>query len=283
MAPRRKRLRRFFRLACLQVNAGPDLGRNRDAVSLRLETAFRARPHLIALPENFIWRGPSGNLEEVASQTPSVLKRFQTLAREHTCAFLLGSLIERSDDPNKFFNTSILISADGRVAARYRKIHLFDVSLERVRTHESRHIIAGRRIVTGRVAGIPLGLTICYDLRFPELFRVLAFRGCRIIFVPSNFTEETGKAHWEILLRARAIENQVFIAAPAQVGVHPSTGIRSFGASLVIDPWGRVLARGSRNREEVIVARLDLVEQGRLRQRFPVLKHCLPDPRGRGG
>lgn len=199
---------------------------------------------------------------------------FQRQARQTDCAFLLGSLIEASRrHPRKFYNTSVLISETGKVAGRYRKIHLFESDLPDLRSRESKHIAPGRKVVFGTICGIRTGLTICYDLRFPELFRKLVFKGCRIFFVPSNFTDQTGKKHWEVLLRARAIENLSFVVAPAQVGLNPATGIRSFGTSLILNPWGEVLAQGSRQREGVIAADLDLEFQRQLREKFPSLKH----------
>ncbi len=267
---------RKFRVACLQTNAGCDWQKNLKRVRVQIQKALRLNPHLVALPEMFYWRGPSSEISKVAFQvTPQVTKEFQELAREHRTAFLLGSLLEPAGR-KKFYNTSLLISESGRIAARYRKIHLFDNTLKNARSRESRHIQRGREIVTGTVWGIRVGLAICYDLRFPELFRELSGRGARIIFLPANFTFETGKAHWEVLLRARAIENLVFVVAPAQTGVHSSTGIRSFGTSLVVDPWGKILRRGSRTQEQVLAADLDLTRQDFLRKVFPVLRHRVP-------
>ena len=221
----------------------------------------------------FFWRGPSRQLSKIASQvTPLVIDEFQKWARQNKTAVLLGSILEPAPG-GKFYNTSLLISEYGKIAARYRKIHLFDNRLKNVKSRESRHIARGHKIVTGKVWGIRAGLTVCYDLRFPELFRQLVRKGARVIFVPSNFTFETGKAHWEILLRARAIENLAFIAAPAHTGTHPSTGIRRFGTSLIIDPWGEILQKGSLSREQILIADLDLARQTALRKVFPVLSH----------
>ncbi len=264
-----------LQVACIQINSTDDFDKN----LLRLEKfvcqAVQKKADLIAFPENFAWRGGYKGLYKIAhDKTPLLIQHFQTLARKYRVAFLLGSLLEPSTVKGRYFNTSVLISAKGSILARYQKIHLFDVSLKgKVVTKESKSVLPGKQVVTSKVKGIPVGLAICYDLRFPELFRQLSKKGSQIIFVPSNFTEITGKAHWETLLRARAIENQAFIVAPGQVGVHPGNQINSFGNSMIIDPWGRVLAQGSKDREEVVTAVLDLAYQDKLRRYFPVLKH----------
>ena len=264
-----------MRIACLQISANADWRRNLDKVQELVRQALRRRAEVIALPEVFYYRGPASRLNYLARQvTPHVIGEFKNLAAVHHTAFLLGSVYEKSPYRGKYFNTSILISEQGEVVARYRKIHLFDISMKgKAVVRESRHVASGKHIACGNIFGIPVGLTVCYDLRFPELFRTLSRRGCHIIFVPSNFTYPTGKAHWEVLLRARAIENQVFIVAPAQTGRHPETGIRSFGTSLVVDPWGTVLARGRRHGQGVVMASLDFGFLGTLRRSFPVLEH----------
>ena len=242
---------------------------------LLVRKALQKKPHVVALPENFFFRGSPRPLRHLAREvSPRVIREFQGWACQSRCAFLLGSLIEASKRyRHKFYNTSILISEKGKVVGRYRKIHLFENDLPNLRIEEAKHIVPGSEIVFGTIWGIRSGLTICYDLRFPELFRKLVFRGCRIFFVPSNFTYLTGKKHWEVLLRARAIENLSSVIAPAQVGVNPANGIRSFGRSLILNPWGEILAQGTKQGEEVIYADLDLKFQERLRQEFPSLRH----------
>lgn len=264
---------RRLRVACIQISASENTGKNLVRLRRLLQQSLRKKPDLIALPENFFWRGPSRDLASVADRTPFLVRDFCRLAKETGTAFLLGSLIEHSSQAGKYFNTSFLISEKGKIAARYRKIHLFQIGMVHVKTDESRHIMRGIRPATGRIFGETAGLSICYDLRFPELFRVLAARGAKLLFVPANFTYTTGLAHWEVLLKARAVENQAFVIAPAQTGVSPSSKIKSFGTSLIIDPWGRILARGSRHRQEVVTADLNLKDQTSLRKAFPVLKH----------
>lgn len=263
-----------MRVSCIQNNAGKDLSSNLSRISHLVAQAARKKPSLIALPETCVWRGPSEELRPIAEMAPRLLKDFRSMAFKHRIAILVGSLMESRKGAGKFFNTSYLINRGGEIAAIYRKIHLFDIKLSgRVDIRESRHIQAGDRIVTAKLGGIKAGLSICYDLRFPELYRCLVDRGAQLAFVPANFTYETGKAHWECLLRARAIENQMFIIAPAQAGINPGNKVRSFGTSLIIDPWGNVLARGSLTKEAVITADLDFKGQSKLRRQFPVLRH----------
>lgn len=265
---------RRFRAACIQNSAGADPERNWKNVQKLIHEALRCRPHVIALPENFYWRGPKEEIKKAAGYTHTILQKVRALARARRTAFLLGSIIEASAKSRKFYNTSILIGPDGRIAARYRKIHLFDVKLPQGPSiRESDTSLYGTRVVTAPLSGLRAGLAICYDVRFPELFRRHAAAGSRLIFLPANFTRTTGKAHWELLIRARAVENQVFMIAPAQTGKHPVTGVYSYGHSLIVDPWGNVLAEAGGGRPQVIWADLNLADQDRLRREFPVLSH----------
>lgn len=263
---------RSLRVACVQVSASDNLQKNIIRLRNLIAQALEKKPSLIAFPENFLWRGSSKDLARIAAETPVIIRDFCALARDSQTAFLLGSLLEPAPR-GKVYNTSFLISEKGKVAARYRKIHLFQIGLAKVKTDEGRHVTRGSQSVTAKVLGQTAGLSICYDLRFPELFRGLAAKGANLLFVPANFTYTTGLAHWEVLLRARAVENQSFVIAPAQTGISPSSKIRSFGTSLIIDPWGKVIARASKGREEVICADLNLKAQKALRKAFPVLKH----------
>ena len=266
-------LPRRFRVACIQLNAGSDWRDNAEKILRKIHQALGLHPRLIALPENCYFRGDGRRLGKVSD---AVFREFlpviKETARKNDVSVLLGSVPERSRVPGKFYNTSMLISSGGKIAAQYRKIHLFDIALPNLRAKESDTVQGGRRVITGSMGKIKAGLTICYDLRFPELFRVLTRRGVRLIFVPAHFTHKTGQAHWEVLLRARAIENQVYIIAPNQVGVHPESKILSYGTSLIIDPWGKVIVRGSKDQEQILAADLDFSDQDRLRKSFPVLK-----------
>ncbi|MSR77566.1 MAG: carbon-nitrogen hydrolase family protein [Candidatus Omnitrophica bacterium] len=263
-----------LKVSCIQMAAGENWKSNLDR-SLRFAgKALAAKPDVIVLPENFLWRGASERLKEAACHGSVVgLSLFQTFAKCYRTPILLGSLVMPSPVKQRYFNMSILLSKTGSIEASYQKIHLFDVNLPKIKIRESRHFIPGKQVSDGNVKGVRCGLSVCYDLRFPELYRKLAERGCRVVFVPANFTHPTGQAHWEVLLRARAIENQMFVVACGQVGVHPSSGIRSYGNSMIIDPWGRVLARMDDHEEGILTVKLDLKSQLKLRKQFPVLTH----------
>jgi deaminated glutathione amidase len=197
------------------------------------------------------------------------------VARELGIDLLAGSLYERGPDPEKGFNTSVHVGPDGELKAIYRKIHLFDVTVDGTDYGEAATQHAGEEIVTSPLAsGLTLGLSICYDLRFPELYRILTLRGAEVIAVPAAFTLRTTRDHWEVLIRARAIENQVFVLAPNQIGDHPG-GLRSGGRSLIVDPWGVVLA-GAPDTETAIVADLDPAGLREVRRRLPSLRHRRP-------
>jgi len=262
-----------LRIACIQNSAGLNLSENISRLQPLIQKALQKKPDIIAFPENFLWRGPRRELVKTAAAGKAVVHTFQEIAAETKTAFLLGSVAEAPDANGRCYNTSLLIDRAGKIRARYRKIHLFDAALNQdVTVKESRSTRAGTQIVTVDFEGVRLGFSICYDLRFPELFRCLAVRGCQVIFVPANFTFMTGQAHWETLLRARAIENQVFVVAPAQSGMG-SNRIRSFGSSRIIDPWGTILAGAPADGQAVIAADLSLAFQRDLRRRLPVLKH----------
>lgn len=195
-------------------------------------------------------------------------------ARELGIHLLAGSISESAGE--RAFNTSVLIGPDGSDLALYRKVHMFDVDVGGVAYRESEHEQPGSELVVAEPEGLPiLGMSICYDLRFPEPYRILALRGARVLAVPSAFTRVTGRDHWEVLLRARAIENQAFVLAPNQVGEAPPH-YSSYGHSAIIDPWGIVLARAP-ERECFVAAELDLSEQERIRQSLPALANRRPD------
>lgn len=267
------KLRTSWTVACVQMDSGSDWKQNlNSALSLALR-ALKEHPKLIAFPENFCYRGTSQSLPQIVQEShKETLIQFKKLAKSANTAFLLGSLLEPSSS-HKFYNTSYFILPSGRVK-KYRKIHLFDSQIKKASVTESKTILRGEQIVSVALERKKVGLTICYDLRFPELFRELTFSGVSLICVPANFTKITGKAHWEVLLRARAIENQVFILAPAQCGKNPDTGLESYGNTMVISPWGEVIARASkRNREQIVLAKLDFKAQQSLRKSLPALRH----------
>ena len=194
------------------------------------------------------------------------------LATELGIYFLAGSILETVPNENKVYNTSLFFSPNGKLLARYRKIHLFDVQVnDEVNVFESDTRMAGDEVVVARTEFCPVGLTICYDLRFPELFRKLIERGAQVVLLPAAFTAVTGKAHWEPLLRARAIENQVYIIAPDQVGQAPNA-IATHGHSMIVDPWGRILAE-AKDSPGVIHAEIDLDYLAKVRKELPALSH----------
>lgn len=265
------------RVAAIQLNAGSQIGGNvRKAESLILKAHARGA-RLITLPEHFLYRGEKRRLIEasITLRDCALLSPFQALAARLRVGLLLGAVAERIPGSVGFYATSLAIGPSGQILAAYRKTHLFDVTLPTgTRICESRTFRPGRHLSMVDWFGMRWGMTICYDVRFPELYRRLTFEGCRAVLIPSNFTAPTGAAHWSVLVRARAIENQVFVVAPAQCGKDPATGVKAFGHSMIIDPWGKVLAQGSFAREEILVADLRFDEQEGLRSRFPVLKHC---------
>lgn len=263
-----------IKIACIQFNAGNDFKKNLKHSFELAHAAVHKGAHMIAYPETFLHRGGASHFKEVADDTERVIHKFQHMACMSRVPILLGSILEKSKKRGRYFTSSLLISDKGQIIAKYRKLHLFDVKTPgRLSFHESDKIDPGTTVESVSLFGIQFGFAICYDVRFPELFRKLALAGAEVIFVPSNFVHETGKAHWHSLLRSRAIENQVFIVAPAQVGKNPVTHVQSYGHSLIVDPWGKILREGSGSRPEVVVAEIDTAEAHELRRTFPVLSH----------
>jgi nitrilase len=231
-------------------------------------------PDWICLPEHWNWAGGStADKVKAADAIPGgpAYEAAQTLAAKHRVWLHAGSLLERAEVPHKVHNTTVVFDRSGREVARYRKIHLFDVELPGVSLTESRGVAPGKEVVVADTSLGKLGLSVCYDVRFPELYRALGELGAQILLVPSAFTVPTGRDHWEVLLRARAIENQCFVIAAAQVGRHGRTR-ETWGHSLIADPWGRVLVQAS-DGEGVAFAELDAGELERVRQRLPALRH----------
>jgi len=228
---------------------------------------------IVCFPESSIYRG--GDAGKVASgetlDGPSILEVENMAAKAGV--FVMFSFLEKTDTPSKVFNTTVLINPGGGINGVYRKIHLFDVTLPGgVSTLESASVLAGTEIGMLDINGSIAGVMTCYDLRFPELSRCLIVEGARVLFVPADFTAETGRDHWEVLLRARAIENQVYIVAPNQMGSNPVTGIKSYGRSIIVNPWGTVTHTMS-DEGGIMRAELDFDIQDSLRKRFPVLEH----------
>jgi len=255
-----------------------DLGRNLQRAVDGIREAAEAGADVVALPENFAFMGSDEGRAGVAQELEGeIFNTLRTAARASSVILLGGSYLVRADgkDPRPF-NTSVLLDREGRLAGIYRKIHLFDVSIRDGATYrESAFIQAGDEVVTVALEGVTFGLSVCYDLRFPELYRALTRKGAQIIFVPAAFTMTTGKDHWMPLLQARAIENQVYMVAPAQFGRHDEKR-QTHGRSAIVDPWGTVLAQAP-DKECVILADFDPEVLADARSRIPVLDHQRPE------
>ncbi|MGO9450617.1 MAG: carbon-nitrogen hydrolase family protein [Candidatus Binataceae bacterium] len=260
--------------AAIQMAANSDKAANLDRAERLVRLAAARGANLVVLPEVFNCRGKRAE-DRAAAETleGESITRMMALARGLGIHLVAGSITELADGESRSYNTSVLLGPDGSRLAIYRKIHLFDVDLPgRVTIRESDAKLPGSNVVTSTTPIGAIGLTICYDIRFPELYRELVFAGAQIITLPSAFTFPTGEAHWETLIRARAIENQVYMIAPAQFGpnVH---GFSDYGNSMIVDPWGRVLARAA-DQEGVVVAPIDLDYQERVRRELPALTHA---------
>jgi predicted amidohydrolase len=266
-----------MRVAVVQLNTQDEPLLNLSNARQWVARAAQAGAQLVTLPENFAFMGEEARKRELAERVDGafpgpIVSALCEAASANGVWVLGGGMPERSDDPARPYNTSVLVNPKGEIAASYRKVHLFDVSLpDGTSLRESAATSAGSQAVTAEVMGVRVGLSVCYDVRFPELYRRLVDQGARIVTVPSAFTLTTGKDHWHALLRARAIENQVFVLAPAQHGKHPK-GRTTYGKSLIIDPWGEVVAQCSEG-EGFAVAHLDFEYQDKVRTSLPSLLH----------
>jgi predicted amidohydrolase len=264
-----------MRVALCQMSSGDDIEANRTQAGELLDQSADGGADLAALPEVWTYMGSARRHREVAQSVPGPTSEWlASVARARSMWILGGSVLEAGDD-GTVFNTSLLFDRNGELVARYRKIHLFDVDLPgQPPIRESFTYSPGEDVVAAQTEFGVAGLSVCYDVRFPELYRALVDRGVEVIFVPSAFTFETGTDHWDVLIRARAVESQAFVLAPAQWGTWgpPEQNRRCFGNSLAVDPWGRVLARAPEG-VGVTFADLDLDEVRRVRQRLPALRH----------
>ncbi len=269
----------MIRVAALQMTSSGDVAANLDRTEQLVREAAAQGADLIGVPENFALLGEH-ETEKLAAQEPldgPLVQRFRALARELGRALVLGGYPERSQDPERPYNTSVAIGPDGTLVACYRKIHLFDVDLGSAGTlTESISTTAGTQPVVCDLAGLRVGLSICYDLRFGALYQRLVDAGANLLTIPAAFTLQTGKDHWEVLQRARAIEFQSFVLAPAQFGKHNARR-HSYGSAMVVDPWGTVLARCG-EAGGVCGAPVDLDRLAQIRQRLPALRHRKPVP-----
>ena len=260
-----------MRAAAIQLNATPDAAANLAAADALARRAAADGATLVLLPEKWSVLGHGAALRAGAQALDGpAITWARELASELVIDLVAGSIAERVAGEEKLRNTSVHIGPDGAVRATYRKIHLFDVEVDGTVYRESENEAPGDVPVLSTAAdGTRLGLTICYDLRFPELHRTLAVAGARIPLVPAAFTVATTRDHWEVLLRARAIENQCFVVAANQIGEH-EPGLRSGGRSMIVDPWGIVIAQAT-DQETVITADLDTARQDDIRRRLPAL------------
>ncbi|MDQ3678670.1 MAG: carbon-nitrogen hydrolase family protein [Actinomycetota bacterium] len=265
-----------MRVAAVQLNATPDLDRNLEHADRFTRAAAADGAQLVVLPEKWSALGRAEAL--IAGAQPldgPAITWARDVAHELAIELVAGSISERIEGEERLRNTSVHIGPDGEIRATYCKVHMFDVVVDGTVYHESEHEQPGSELVVSATSdGVELGLSICYDVRFPELYRILAVRGARIFSVPAAFTVPTTRDHWEVLLRARAIEDQAFVIAANQIGEH-EPGLSSGGRSMIVDPWGLVLALAP-DREGHIAADLDLSDQARIRRDLPSLANRRP-------
>jgi predicted amidohydrolase len=270
-----------LRVGAIQLNASDDTARNLAQADRLVRDAAGRGARLVVLPEKWSVLGTRKHLRAGAQTLDGpAISWARATAAELGIDLVAGSIYEDVPGQDRDANTCVHVGPDGEIAAVYRKLHPFDVEVDGVRYAESESEAPGDEVVVSELHdGTKLGLSICYDVRFPELYRILAVRGARVIVVPAAFTLATTRDHWEPLIRARAIENQCFVIAPNQIGSHPG-GFRTGGRSLIVDPWGLVLA-GAPDSETAIVAELDLDRIDEVRSQIPALTHRRPEVYGR--
>ncbi len=267
----------LWRLSAVQLTSGPDAKANLAKVDQLLAQLPTASQHLVVLPEGVaVFAGPDGlnlQLAETLGSGP-LQSAYAALAKKYQLYLLVGTLPTRTSDPARFAASSLLYSPAGELIADYQKIHLFDalVNDSSKQYLESATTMPGGKLSLTQVQQLKLGMLICYDMRFPGLAQSLTRLGMNVMAVPSAFTTVTGEAHWHTLLRARAIETQSFVVAPAQVGTHPN-GRQTYGHSLIIDPWGRILAEADGSSEMVLSVEADLELCQQLAEKMPVRHH----------
>ncbi|MDX6599091.1 MAG: deaminated glutathione amidase [Gaiellales bacterium] len=268
-----------MRVAAVQLNSTADFDRNLERADRFTRAAAADGAQLVVLPEKWSALGRGAALQAGAQPLDGpAIAWARAVARELGIDLVAGSISERAEGEAKLRNTSVHVGPDGELRAAYRKVHMFDVVVEGTVYRESEYEEAGEELVVSSAAGgVELGLSICYDVRFPEMYRIMAIRGARVFTVPAAFTVPTTRDHWEVLLRARAIEDQAFVVAANQIGEHDCgpPALRSGGRSMIVDPWGLVLARAA-DSECHICADLDLDAQARIRRELPALANRRP-------
>ncbi len=265
-----------MKIALVQMNSTDDKGQNIHRALALCSRAFSRGAQFVLLPEYFYFRGRIKGVAGMREVTEPVdgptTRMFAAMAQKARGHILLGSIYERSPDPRKAYDTAVLLSPSGKVVGTYRKQHLFHLRLPGQEIRETDTFLPGGRRTVVRVGNFRVGLTICFDLRFPDIFERSVQQGADLFVVPSSFAYATGKAHWEILLRARAIETFSYVLAPNQTG-RSAEGARCWGHSMAVDPWGKVLAQASADREEIVYARIDTARVHESRQQFPGYKN----------
>ncbi|MBS0286229.1 MAG: carbon-nitrogen hydrolase family protein [Proteobacteria bacterium] len=263
-----------MKVAALQVASGKDLQNNMVMACEMIEQAAKQGAGLIVLPENFLTLGLRVDQQQKAIEPYGhgpIQQQMQSLAKKHRIWLVAGTLLIQGKNERPH-SATLVYNPQGECVGRYNKMHMFDVVVENKEEYKESDIIApGDDIVVVDTPLGKLGLAICYDLRFPELFRALMLKGAEILLLPSAFTVQTGKAHWEVLIRARAIENLCYVIAPGECG-HRHDGRPTYGHSMIVGPWGDILASAN-GEPSVIVAEIDLLKLAQIRQQFPSLKH----------
>lgn len=260
------------------MTSGTDKAANLATAIELVHAAADRGARYVQVPEYFNFLSPPRTMPDAAESIPGpTTEAMAEIASSRSISVHLGSLIERAEEPDKVFNTSVLIDPEGRIAATYRKTHLFDVDIPGVIAyHESDVIVPGERLAVVDVGRVRFGLSICFDLRFPELYRALAGAGAQVLAVPAAFNVTTGRAHWAVLVRSRAIENHAFVIAAAQVGT-TAEGIATWGHSMIVDPWGVVMAESSKSGPDVLVATLEIDQVATRRAQISVFDFRRPD------
>ncbi|MBF0122626.1 MAG: carbon-nitrogen hydrolase family protein [Candidatus Omnitrophica bacterium] len=264
-----------MKVAIIQIDSRADKASNIKKALVLSEEAFSQGADFVLLPEFFSFRGPIKNLAYMGGIAEPVngptVRAFSVLAQRFRKHLLLGTIYERATTGRKAYNTSILISPDGKVAASYRKQNLFHMRLLGQETREGKVFKAGHKLTVVPVGEFHVGIVVCFDLRFPDIFERCAKRGANLFVVPSSFAYVTGQAHWEVLLRARAIETFSYVVAPNQIGKN-AEGVRCWGHSMVIDPWGKILVQASADQEEIVYADIEIAKVRKYRRLFPGYK-----------
>lgn len=259
------------KFAAIQMSPGSDKAANLATAAHWIEQAAGDGAEIVALQEIFYFRGSPADEVHIQERIPGPTTEFLgQLAHKHQVYLVAGSLLETTPHSSKAWNTSVVFAPTGEILARYRKIHLFEIQSEHDTVSESNTREAGHEVVCVDTPWARLGLSICYDLRFPELYRQLTLQGAQILMVPAAFLMQTGKDHWEVLLRARAIENQCYVVAPNCLGRNAVTGTMTYGRSMIIDPWGNVVAQAS-DQPGYIMARLDMGLIAHVRLKVPTI------------